>query len=180
MPQLNLPTIDDASTAVSNDVFFELQKFVKDAENRTKELTPQKTPPTPTPGPGSKETKKPGPIGTGNPKGNGGLGGPGGGPGGGTKGPGTGKGGRPGGRPVTKQEIYALRWSFDLTGDGPEHARKLAAIGVTVGVLDPKGNFYFVTDLNRRPVEVKQDKLPNLQSSATNRRPGVDSRLLRL
>jgi hypothetical protein len=159
-PELGLPLIDDGSRPVDRDLVLELQRLVEEAEKRQKELTPN-VPSNPAPGP--KESKKPGPIGTDNPKGKGGLGGPGGGQGAGKKfGPGKGIGG-PGGRPVTKQEIYALRWSFDLTGDGPEHARKLAAIGVNVGVVDPQGNFYFVTDMNRRPAELKRDKMPNLQ-----------------
>jgi hypothetical protein len=161
VPQLGLPLIDDGKAPASNDLVIELQKLAEAAEKRAKELTPNPTP-LPVPGP-KKEGKKIGPVGTGNPKGTGGLGGPGSGPGLGKKfGPGIGSG-RPGGRPVSKQEIYALRWNFDLSGDGAEHARKLAAMGVTVGIIDGKGNFYYVTDLNRRPAEVKRDKMPNLQ-----------------
>lgn len=159
LPELGLPLIEDGKPSVDSKLFLELQKKIADAETREKDLK-LKVPSNLNPGP--KESKKPGSIGSGSPKGGGGLGGPGGGPGAGKKaGPGIGTGGA--GRKGTKQEIYALRWSFDLTGDGPEHARKLAAIGVNVGVIDPKGNFYFVTDLNRRPVELKRDKLPNLQ-----------------
>jgi hypothetical protein len=160
LPELGLPLFDDARPPVDRELFLELQRKLADAEKREKELKPN-VPSNPAAGP--KESKKPGPIGTGNPKGVGGLGGPGGGTGAGKKiGPGKGIGG-PGGVRGTKQEIYARRWSFDLTGDGPEHARKLAAIGVNVGVIDPQGNFYFVTDMNRRPAELKRDKMPNLQ-----------------
>jgi hypothetical protein len=172
LPELGLPLIDDGKAPASNDLVIELQKFAEAAEKRAKELTPV-TPSNPNPNPSAKTSKKPGPIGTGNPKGVGGLGGSGGGTGIGKKvGPGQGGGG-PGGRRVTKQEIYALRWSFDLTGDGPEHARKLAAMGVNVGVIDAKGNFFYITDLNRRPAELKRDKMPNLQEVVgwQNRRP---------
>lgn len=170
LPQLGLPLIDDGKPPVNNDLVIELQKLAEAADKRAKELTPS-APPLPVPGP--KTGKKVGSVGTGNPKGAGGLGGPGGGTGMGKKfGPGKGFGG-PGGRPVTKQEIYALRWSFDLSGDGAEHARKLAAMGVTVGIIDHKGGFYLVTDLNRRPAELKRDKMPNLQEVVgwQNRKP---------
>ncbi len=115
-----------------------------------------------TPAVGSTDTKKLGPKGTGNPKGVGGQGGKGDGPGvGGKGGPGTGVGGPGGGRKATRQEVYAWRWRFDLTGDAGEHARKLASLGVTVAIPDanPAGGFFIITDLNRRPVEMKKDNL---------------------
>jgi hypothetical protein len=72
---------------------------------------------------------------------------------------GPGRGGRPGqlggaGRPLTRQEIYAQRWRFDLSGDGPEHANKLVAVGVTLIVAAPGGQFYAIRDLKKRPVDL--------------------------
>src|SRR5205814_9572308 len=79
---------------------------------------------------------------------------------GGKKGAGIGKGGI-GGRKATDQEIFAWRWRFDLSGDAKEHARKLAAMGVTVAIPDqnPAAGFFIITDLNRRPVDMKKDNL---------------------
>jgi len=154
LPELGLPVIEDGKTPLSGELFLELARINKEADDQVKKA--MEIPSTPSVGP---ESKKMGPIGTGKPKGTGGLGGLGGGTSFGKKpGPGTGTGGI-GGRKATAQEIKAWRWRFDLAGDGPEHARKLAAVGVTVAFPDPKGGFFLVTDLNRRPVDMKRDSL---------------------
>ena len=155
LPQLGLPLIDDGSPPLSSDLVIELQRIAEDADRQVKE---QMQIPKVAPLPSGKEAKA-APKGTGNPKGVGGLGGAGGGLGlGKKKGPGTGTGG-PGGRPATDQEAKAWRWRFDLSGDPKEHARKLAAIGVIVALPDPRGGFVIVSDLNRRPVDIKKDNL---------------------
>jgi hypothetical protein len=152
---LDLPRLDDGMP-VSSDLADELQKIAQEAEDRVRAVMKIDTPKV-----GGTDTKKPGPIGTGNPKGVGGKGGIGDGTGvGGKKGAGIGSGG-PSGRKATKQDIYAWRWRFDLSGDAKEHARKLAALGVTVAIPDanPAGGFFIITDLNRRPVDMKKDNL---------------------
>jgi hypothetical protein len=91
-------------------------------------------------------------------KGKGGLGGGGVGAGKGSKkGPGTGTGG-PGGRKLTRAEILAHRWRFDMSGDGKEHADKLDAIGVTLAIPDG-GGFRLITNLKRRPVDAPRNQL---------------------
>ncbi len=157
--ELGLPLIDDGTPPLPDDLALELAKIAKEADVEVK-----KEMKLPTTEPGT-EFKKTGPIGSGNPKGVGGLGGAGGGPGAGNKqGAGTGKGGF-GGRKATKQEIYAMRWHFDLSGDPREHARKLAAIGVTLAIPDPAGGFLVITDLNRRPVDPRRDNLMGFQEA---------------
>ncbi len=156
LPQLGLPLIDDGSTPLPSDLVVELQKLTEDADRQVRE---QMQIPKAISIPVGGEPKKSGTPGTGNPKGQGGLGGSGGGLGlGKKKGPGTGMGG-PGGRNATDQEIKAYRWRFDLSGDAKLHAQKLANIGVVIALPDPKGGFVLVTDLNRRPVDMKRDDL---------------------
>jgi hypothetical protein len=156
LPELGVPAIDDGTPPLNNEVFHELQKLAKEADDAVKRA--MQIPAALTPALVSKEVKVV-PKGTNNPKGIGGLGGSGGGLGAGKrKGPGTGGGG-PGGRQVTDQEAKAWRWRFDLAGDAKEHARKLGAIGVLVAVPDPRGGFILITDLNRRPVDMKKDSL---------------------
>jgi hypothetical protein len=155
-PELGVPLLDDGSPPLSGETVLELQKVLDEAQ---KEVNKEMKISTPPPRSGGSSAKKAGPVGTGNPKGTGGLGGSGGGSGlGNKKGPGMGQGG-PGGRQATAQEIKAARWRFEFGGDAKEHARKLAAIGVTIAVPDPTGGFYIITDLNRRPVEIKRDAL---------------------
>lgn len=154
-PELDIPTIDDGNPPADNELALELQKIAKQADDEVRKAMD-----LPKVQPAAKSaTKKTSIVGTNNPKGQGGKGGSGGGTGTGTRpGPGTGAGG-PGGRPTTKQEIFSWRWRFDLTGNGPEHARKLAAMGVTLAIPDRSGGFFVVTDLNRRPVELKKNGL---------------------
>jgi hypothetical protein len=85
-----------------------------------------------------------------------------GGSGGGT-GTGTGRGDGPGkfgisGQP-TKQQIFAQRWRFDMSGNGREHAAKLAAAGVILIVYDQFGNSGVVRDLRRRPTRPVPENL---------------------
>ena len=153
LPQLSLPLIEVSSASPGSNLVIELQKTLQEADDLVKKE--MKIPQTPS---GTGEPKKLGPIGTGNPKGRGGLGGSGSGSGGNKQGAGTVTGGA-GGRKATDQEIKASRWRFDLSGDAKEHARKLAAIGFTVALPDPRGGFILVTDLNRRPVDMKKSDL---------------------
>jgi hypothetical protein len=94
------------------------------------------------------------PSGTGNPKGVGGKGGLGNapGPGKGKKGLGTGFGGL--GGKLTKAQIFARRWGFDLSGTAKDHADKLAIVGIHLAVVDARGDAWFIRDLTRRPAEI--------------------------
>lgn len=159
--ELGLPLIDDGTPALPEELALELAKIAKEADEQVKkEMKIAVAPPEP-----GSDGKKVGPKGSGNPRGVGGLGGAGGGPGAGNKqGAGVGKGGF-GGRKATKQEIYAMRWHFDLSGDAKEHARKLAAIGVTLAIPEPTGGFMVIADLNRRPVEMRRDNLMGFQEA---------------
>lgn len=70
-------------------------------------------------------------------------------------GPGAGSGGM--GRKLTRAEVHARRWDFNLFGTPKEHADKLVAAGVILVVPSPRG-FLAVRDLKRRPVQlVPQD-----------------------
>lgn len=91
--------------------------------------------------------------GTGNPKGVGGYGGLGGGIGRGKQGPGSGVGGIPGSN-LSKSQIYALRWNFDLGRNTKEHIDQLKAIGFVVVLVSAGGETFSIKDLNRIPVEV--------------------------
>lgn len=99
--------------------------------------------------------KSSGPTG---PKGVGGKGGIGDapGPGKGRKGLGPGAGGMGG---LTKQQIFAQRWRFQLYGDGKMHADKLATVGVTLALLDPRGQYWVVRDLNQRPADLRREDM---------------------
>jgi hypothetical protein len=57
----------------------------------------------------------------------------------------------------TQREAYAQRWRLDLSGDGKEHAAKLASFGIKLGFLDAKKNFLVVKDLTKRPVETQKE-----------------------
>ena len=109
------PIIDDSKAPLSSELAIELERLAKEANDAAKkELKPMLAKSSGSTG------KKPGPIGTGNPKGKGGLGGAGDGSGiGGRKGSGVGTGGM-GGRKATDQEIFAWRWNFDLSGRSEE------------------------------------------------------------
>jgi hypothetical protein len=159
VPLLDLPMID-SGPPVDSELAIELQKIAKEAEERVERAITGATPAI-----GADPNKK-GPGGTGNLKGVGGKGDSGDGPGvGNKKGAGVGSGG-PGGRKATKQDIYAWRWRFDLSGDAKEHARKLAALGVTIAIPDPKSaGFFIITDLNRRPVDMKKDNLTTFKDA---------------
>ena len=96
-----------------------------------------------------------------------------GGPGKGAKGVGSGKGGVSG-RNKTKAEIYASRWHFDISGSGKDHANKLAAVGVTLAVYHPNGQYLFVQDLRRRPVDLQPGNLEKFKDAVQweNTNPG--------
>src|SRR5262245_49423792 len=129
-PQLSVPeapALDPGN--VSEDPFKDLEKELKQFKDPPKQAKTQ--------------------VAIGDPKGNvggkgpGGLGGDGVGPGKGRgKGPGIGSG-LPA-RNATRQEILARKWRFDMSGDGKEHADKLAAIGVILAVPDPNGKPLFI------------------------------------
>jgi hypothetical protein len=135
--ELDIPEINSSDNKADLEKI--LSKLEKEAVNQaTQEKSPIK-----------KVTKNTGPSG-GNAKG---VGAPGTGSGGYGKGArGTGIGG---GRKLTQAQIYARRWSFNLTGGGKEHVAKYLTMGVTVALLHPKGAYYFVTDLRRRPATLQ-------------------------
>jgi hypothetical protein len=144
--EFTIPEID--LTEPKGDLESLLSKLEKDAAAQAKkETAPAKKPP-----------------GTGNPKGTGGQTGTGGGPGKGTQGTGLGVGG-PGGRKATKAEIYALRWRFSLGQNAKEHVDQLKAIGMVVVFRSPRGVDYFVNDLNRRPVALKEGNIAQFKDA---------------
>jgi hypothetical protein len=102
--------------------------------------------------------------GTNNPKGVGGKGGAGDapGPGRGKKGTGTGGGG-PGG--ASKAQILAWRWRFDLSGDGRLHAEKLAAVGVTLAILDVRGQYWLIRNVDKRPVDMRRENMQQFKDA---------------
>lgn len=69
------------------------------------------------------------------------------------------------GRSLTKQEVFAYRWRFNLAGTPKEHADKMVAVGFIVVVKDARANYYFLHDLKRRPVELKRDNLGALKDA---------------
>lgn len=170
---LGLPPIEDALTPLNSELSIELERLVKEAEAQARKELKKASPPLA----GGSDVKNPVLPGTGKPKGMGGLVGPGDGPGiGAKKGPGIGKGGPGGGGPkATKQQIFAWRWHFDLSGNGKEHVRKLIAMGVHVALKDPGGQVFFATDLNRRPADLKPGTLPNLKEVVGWENKKVDS-----
>lgn len=87
-------------------------------------------------------------------------------------GDGTGTG-FPGGKQITKQDVFAQRWRFDLTGDGKEHANKLAAIGVTLAIPSPRNEILVIKDLKRRPVIAKNEPIREYKDAVKwyNQRP---------
>ena len=151
--ELEIPLPDDGPPLSPSELATAIQQIKEiDAKVREAMELPKAPPVKPRP-------KQSSPVGAGKTKGPAGQGGEGGEGGTGTK-PGPGGGGGPIGRPnATKQEIFAWRWRFDLSGDGKEHARKLAAMGVTLAIPDGRGSFFLITDLNRRPVELRKDSL---------------------
>jgi hypothetical protein len=90
---------------------------------------------------------------------------------GGNGGPGQG-GGAPRGAP-TKQQIFAQRWRFDMSGNGREHAAKLAAAGVILIVYDQSGQSGVIRDLKRLPVRPVQEDLTAFKNAVqwTNQKP---------
>ena len=72
------------------------------------------------------------------------------------------------GRSLTKQEIHAYRWRFNLGTDptaAKEHVDKLIAGGFIILVTDARGNYYFIKDLQRRPVELEKKGLGPLRDA---------------
>jgi len=119
-----------------------------------KEATKLQEPP-PAPKAVRKTSTRPAGVATGQAGGTG-LGGSGGGSGTGKgKGKGDGSGGLPG-RAMTKQEVFAQRWRFDLSGNGKEHADKLTAAGVILVVHNRFNHAFVIKDLRRRPLEADQ------------------------
>ena len=168
--ELGVPIIDDGKAPLNSEITIELERLAAEAREQADKV--QKTSP---PAKSGAENKKPGSVGTGSPKGLGGKGGSGGGLGiGSKKGTGIGTGGF-GGRKATDQEVYAWRWNFNLGGDGKQHASQLAAIGVNIAVQDPKGKVFFITDLNRRPAELKPGVLPDPKEVVGWRNTSADS-----
>jgi hypothetical protein len=136
-PELGLPLIDDGIAPVNSELSIQLERLAKEAADQArKELKAIEKQPVGPPG----DLKKPGKIGTGNPKGTGGPG---------------------GGGTATQQQIFAWRWHFELGGDPKEHIRKLIAMGVHVAVVSPQGQAYFITDLKRRPAEMTKGTVPD-------------------
>jgi hypothetical protein len=157
--ELDIPEVNSSENKA--DLERILANLEKEAVDQAKENTP---------------TKKPAKIAarsTSNLKGTGGVGGTGGGPGRGHKGMGPGAGGL-GGRKATKAEIYAWRWRFDLTGNGKEHATKLAAFGVTLAIPTPQGGFVFIHDLRRRPAILQPGNIEKYKDAVKwkNTEPG--------
>lgn len=161
---LNLPLPLPPMAESGDNILETLAKLGKDAASQsTKETAPPQS-----------KSGSPKISGSGNPKGTGGQGGSGGGAGKGMKGSGFGSGGNLGSGKATKQQIYAQRWRFDLSGSGKEHAAKLQAVGVIIGVADPSGRFLVITDLNRRPVHARVDNPNKYKDAVTwvNQEPG--------
>jgi hypothetical protein len=88
----------------------------------------------------------------------------------GGKGPGGFGGGPPGkggprGIALTKQQVYAQRWRFDMSGNGKEHAAKLAAAGVILIVHDRFGGYGVLRDLRKRPAVPMPENLFALRNA---------------
>ncbi|MBX9678639.1 MAG: hypothetical protein K2X38_07730 [Gemmataceae bacterium] len=177
-----LPTVPTASptlvpstdTVEDPEVLSALLKLTEDLNAEDKKKAAAKIEPPKMPGVDyskkgtqTASVSNPGKGGVGN--GGGGTGKKGGAPG---MGDGTGTG-FPGGKQITKQDVFSQRWRFDLTGDGKEHANKLAAIGVTLAVPGPRGDILVIRDLNRRPVAAKTDSLREYKDAVKwyNQRP---------
>jgi hypothetical protein len=169
LPSLGAPTLDvpspDAPFEAPDETLLDQLKFGKLPDNVGK---PAKTP----------SAGKSG-SGTNNPKGVGGMNGPGGRGKGSKPGPGKGAGGI--GRQATEQEIKAWRWSFELSGNPKEHADQLDRSGVVVAVPDPNaGNLdirsaplLLISDVKRRPVTVQRGALADFKDAVkwSNRDP---------
>lgn len=159
---LDVPAAPTLEPAASDDIFASLNKSIVEV-NRDP------------PKPAVKQPKIASTIGSSkgvvDGKGRGGLGGGGDGTGRG-KGVGPGLGG-PGGRKLTRQDILAWRWRFDMSGDGKEHADKLSAIGVILVVPDPAGKPLVIRDLKRRPVEALPEDISKFKDAVRwlNRKP---------
>lgn len=158
-PDNILTTTPDFNPAEQDNLDKEFALIGKEADKAAKEPDPKKDPKTlakvkmPGVGEKGKSSGDPGGIGMG---------------GKGTK-FGVGKGG-PGGvggaDKLTMLEVYARRWRFDLSGEeANEHVDKLVNVGFVVVVRDFRGNYYFLQDLRRRPVELKRGDLGPLKEA---------------
>ncbi len=158
---MNEPTLmpgeDLASELIDPSIRAEFDKLKSNADLIANQKVEEKKLPTAV-------VAKPG--GTAPPKGTGGKGLAGAGTGSGNKkGPGTGTGGTPGG--ATKQQIFARRWRFDLSGNAAEHAEKLAAIGVTLAYSDAGNNLRLISDLRQRPVKTSKEPFSKYKDAVT-------------
>ncbi len=150
-PRIELSIPEMSLSETKTDVESVLAKLEKDAKEQAKK-SPVKA---------AARISMPG---TGNPKGQDGRGGTGGGVGMGNQGRGSGAGGM-GGRLATKAEIYAMRWRFNLGNNAKEHVDQLKAIGLVVVFRAPSGVDYFVKDLNRRPVDLRQGNIKQFKDA---------------
>ena len=141
-PELNIPLIDDGQPAVNSELAIELAKIAKQADEEVRTAMDKATPAIKPMVKKSGSIGAKGPGGSGvNPKGSGGSGG----------GSGAGE--------VSEQAKFAGRWRFMPPADAKVESRRIAEIGFTVALPDPRGGFLVITDLNRRPVEVRKDNL---------------------
>lgn len=164
-PNVVAETPDDTETIAA------LQRLTEDLDAEKKKNA-AKDPVEPPKMPGVNYSKNAGKVGLN--AGGTGVGGTGTGKKGGAPGVGDGTGtGFANGRPLAKQDIFAQRWRFDLTGDGKEHAAKLAAIGVTLAIPGKNGEILVVRDLKRRPALAKSEKLRDFKDAVKwyNQRP---------
>lgn len=123
--------------------------LIKEFQKLAKQATVEPNPPPRKPVPA-----KPG--GGGGDNGGGGRGGKGGGTGQGDGvGPGVGIGGS--GKPLTKQQIFAQRWEFDLFGTPRDHAQKLVVVGFTLAIQASPTELLVARDLKRRPVQLVRE-----------------------
>lgn len=150
VPEVPLPEPKEDISKLLDDISKEVDKLPKE---KTKTVAPRPKDGVAS-GKGSGTTAK-GPVG---------QGGTGGGLGKGTKGTGFGSGG-PGGRKLTRAEIFARRWRFDLSGTGKEHADKIAAVGLILVIPSPQGELLFIKDIRRRPVELQPGNLGKFQDA---------------
>jgi len=174
IPRQEFDIPDGPMAQTPDDVLRELALLSKDAEKVQSEL--KKAAATTKPAGTSKETKFAKSNGTGGVKGGTGSSGTGtGGAGSGGTGGTGGTGGSP--RQLSKREIFAARWRFDLTGNARQHAEKLAAAGVIVVLPEPRGRFFVrIDDLKRRPVELKPINLPRFEDAVQWRNDDYTSR----
>ena len=162
-PQVELNVPEIKFTETKTDVDSILANLEKEAVDKAKKANPP-----------AKKTARIVMSGTGNPKGQGGVGGAGGGLGKGNQGVGRGVGGL-GGRQATKAEIYAMRWKFNLGRNAKEHVDQLKAVGLVVVFRSPRGVDYFVNDLNRRPVAMREGNISQFKDAVQWENTKLDS-----